>query len=177
MRISRSAMLRSARYSPARNTQEVSPTVSAMTVPSVSPYFSHYLSTAGQFATIVGCVFTDTQLRCVRVTREALEHFWLLAQPMNGLSGPEGDAARMTRCGDVCQTGEARALAAAASRTAASPQMSAAGQADAIAILMRRTLILTSAPILSSLSRMLPQLALASLVCATAMRRMAHSST
>jgi hypothetical protein len=70
----------------------------------------------------------------------------------------------MTRCGDVCQVGEARALAAAARRTAASPQMGAVGQADAIAILMRRTLMLTSAPTFSSLSRMLPQLALASLV-------------
>jgi hypothetical protein len=44
-----------------------------------------------------------------------------------------------------------------ASRMAARPQSWAAEQADAMAILMRRTLTRTSAPILSSLSRMVPQ--------------------
>ena len=45
-----------------------------------------------------------------------------------------------------------RALAAAARRVAAQPQVWAAGHADAIAILMRRTLTRTRAPILSSLT-------------------------
>ena len=71
------------------------------------------------------------------------------------------DAAVVTRCGGACQAGEPRALAAALRRTAAQPQTLAAGQLDAIAILMRRTLTRTSAPILSSLRRMVPQLALA----------------
>jgi hypothetical protein len=46
-------------------------------------------------------------------------------------------------------------------RRAALPRSAAAGQLDAIAILMRRTLMRTSAPILSSLRRMVPQLAAA----------------
>jgi len=71
------------------------------------------------------------------------------------------DAAVVTRCGGACHAGEPRALAAALRRTAAQPQTSAAGQLDAIAILMRRTLTRTSAPILSSLRRIVPQLALA----------------
>jgi hypothetical protein len=50
-------------------------------------------------------------------------------------------------------------MAAIASRIAARPQSCAAGQADAMAILMRRTLTRTSAPILSSLRRMVPQVA------------------
>ena len=70
-------------------------------------------------------------------------------------------AALVTRCGAACQAGEARALAAALRRTAAAPQTAAAGQLDAMAILMRRTLTRTSAPILSSLRRMVPQGALA----------------
>src|SRR3989442_10397476 len=76
-----------------------------------------------------------------------------------GLGGPWDDAAFVTRCGAACQAGEPRALAAALSRTAALPQARAAGQPDAIAILMRRTLTRTIAPILSSLRRMVPQLA------------------
>src|SRR5271165_2743590 len=78
-----------------------------------------------------------------------------------GLGGLRGDAAWVTRCGGACQTGEARALAAAARRVAAQPQAWAAGHADAIATLMRRTLTRTRAPILSSLRRMVPQVALA----------------
>ena len=50
-------------------------------------------------------------------------------------------------------------MAAMARRIAARPQSWAAGQADAMAILMRRTLMRTSAPILRSLSRMVPQVA------------------
>src|SRR6195952_1108200 len=45
------------------------------------------------------------------------------------------------------------------------------GQAEAIATWIRRTLIFTSAPILSSFSRMLPQLARANWVKASPMRR------
>ena len=71
------------------------------------------------------------------------------------------DAAFVARCGAACHAGEPRALAAVARRTAAQPQMRAAGQPDAIAILMRRTLMRTSAPILSSLRRIVPQVALA----------------
>ena len=74
---------------------------------------------------------------------------------------PGGDAAWVTRCGGACQAGEARALAAAARRLAAQPQAWAAGHADAIATLMRRTLTRTRAPILSSFRRMVPQVALA----------------
>ena len=59
-------------------------------------------------------------------------------------------------CGEACQAGEARARAASASRTAAIPQIWAAGQADAMAKLMRRTLMRTRAPTLSNLSRMVP---------------------
>src|ERR1700680_1395226 len=70
------------------------------------------------------------------------------------------DAAVVARSGGACQRGEPRALAVALRRRAASPQTAAVGQPDAMAILMRRTLTLTSAPILSSLRRMVPQLAL-----------------
>jgi len=66
-------------------------------------------------------------------------------------------AAQWSRRGGACHAGEARAFAAATRRMAASPQTCAAGQPDAIAILMRRTLMRTSAPILSSLRRMVPQ--------------------
>ena len=84
-----------------------------------------------------------------------------LQKSRSGLGGPGGDATWITRCGDVCQAGEARALAAAARRLAAQPQVWAAGHADAIATLMRRALTRTRAPILSSLRRMVPQVALA----------------
>jgi len=91
--------------------------------------------------------------------------------------GLGGDAAWVARCGGACQAGEPRALAAAARRRAAQPQASAAGHADAIATLMRRTLTRTRAPILSSLRRMVPQVAFANGVCCNPMRRKAHSST
>src|SRR5580700_8211666 len=87
------------------------------------------------------------------------------------------DAAFGTRRGDACQAGEARGFAAATRRTAASPQAAAAGHPDAIATLMRRTLMRTRAPILSSLRRMVPQVAFANGVCCNPMRRKAHSST
>ena len=51
------------------------------------------------------------------------------------------------------------------------------GQADAMATLMRRTLVRTWAPILRSLSRMAPQVATASWVWRKPMRRSASSST
>ena len=91
--------------------------------------------------------------------------------------GLENDAACVARRGGACQAGEPRALAAALRRTAAAPQTAAVGQPEAIAILMRRTLTLTRAPILSNLKRMVPQLALSKRVCGKAIRRNAHSST
>src|SRR6478735_4416698 len=94
-----------------------------------------------------------------------------------GLGGPGDDAAWVTRRGVGCQMGEVRAFAAAARRLAARPHASAAGQPDAIALLIRRTLTRTRAPILSSLRRMVPQVALANGVWCRAMRRKAHSST
>ena len=50
-------------------------------------------------------------------------------------------------------------------------------QAEAMAILMRLTLTRTSAPILNSLRRMVPQVAWANGVCLRAMRRNAQTST
>ena len=94
---------------------------------------------------------------------ECWNHFALPAQRRSGLGGLWDDAARTTRCGGACQAGEPRALAVAR-RRAASPQISAAGQADAIPTLIRRTLNCTKAPILSNLRRMLPQVALAKCV-------------
>jgi hypothetical protein len=95
---------------------------------------------------------------------ECWNHFALPAQRRSVLGGPWDDAARTTRCGGACQAGEPRALAAAATRRAACPQTSAAGQADAIPTLIRRTLNCTKAPILSNLRRMEPQVALAKCV-------------
>src|SRR5262245_9741044 len=92
----------------------------------------------------------------------------------SGLGGPWGDAGCVTRRGGACQAGEARALAAAARRLAAQPQVSAAGHADAIATLMRRTLTRTRAPILSSLRRMVPQVAFANGVCCDQVGRKAE---
>src|ERR1700730_11249057 len=109
-------------------------------------------------------------------TRECLNDI-LLRKWRSGLGGARGDAAWGTRCDGACQAGEARALAAAARRLAAQPQALAAGHADAIATLMRRTLTRTRAPILSSLRRMVPQVDFANGVCCNPMRRKAHSST
>src|ERR1700682_458356 len=108
-----------------------------------------------------------------RETRSGLE----LLQERKGSGGLLDDTAEGTRCGGACQAGEPRALAAALRRRAAQPQTWAAGQLDAMAILMRRTLTRTSAPILSSLRRMVPQLALADGVVCSATRRTAQSST
>ena len=75
-----------------------------------------------------------------------------------------GLTARGSRRGNACQAGAARASAAMARRIAALPQSRATGQADAMAILMRRTLMRTSAPIFKNLRRMVPQVALAKAV-------------
>ena len=53
----------------------------------------------------------------------------------------------------------------------------AAEQAEAMAILMRRTLVFTSAPIFRSRRPIVPQVAVASSVCGRPMRRSAHIST
>src|SRR5258708_26162058 len=129
-----------------------------------------------------------TRRFCVRVVagtpdrgvwrREILWYFsGLRGQRRIDLGGPGDDAAFGTLRGDACQAGEARGFAAAARRTAASPQAAAAGHPDAIATLMRRTLMRTRAPILSSLRRMVPQVALAYSVSWSPMRRKAQSST
>src|SRR5438552_7187451 len=94
-----------------------------------------------------------------------------------GLRGPVGDAVQLARDGGACQVGAARALAASARRRAARPQSSAAGQAEAMASLMRRTEMRTSAPIFKNLSLMVPQVASAKAVSARPMRRNAQIST
>jgi hypothetical protein len=78
------------------------------------------------------------------------------------------DAADWARGSGACQAGEARALAASARRRAARPHSSAAGQAEAMAILMRRQEMRTNAPIFKSLSLMVPQVASAKVVSAKA---------
>ena len=128
--------------------------------PSPSPYISHYLCMIGQVCEEACLLFCRRGTPWRLETRECLNDIWL-RKSRSGLGGPGGDAAWVTRCGGVCQAGEARALAAAARRLAAQPQAWAAGHADAIATLMRRTLTRTRAPILSSLRRMVPQVALA----------------
>src|SRR5258705_2075255 len=91
--------------------------------------------------------------------------------------GPVGDAAVLARGGGAGQIGAARARAASARRRAARPQSSAAGHAEAIPTLIRRTEMRTSAPILRNLRRMVPQVASAKAVSARAMRRNAQTST
>src|SRR5512144_2327324 len=87
------------------------------------------------------------------------------------------EAAEWARRGVACQAGEARALVASARRRAARPHSWAAGQAEAMAILMRRQEMRTSAPIFKSLSLMVPQVASAKAVSARPMRRIAQIST
>ena len=67
--------------------------------------------------------------------------------------------------------------AASRSRVQAAAKTSRNGQAEASANLTRRTLMVTWAPIFSSLRRIVPQVAAASSVPARAMRRSAHMST
>ena len=126
-----------------------------------SPFFSPYHFTAGRFCEAPYPRSGGHATPWRQETREALVLSGLRGQRRIDLGGPRGDAAWVTRCGGACQAGEARALAAAARRLAAQPQVWAAGHADAIATLMRRTLTRTRAPILSSLRRMVPQVALA----------------
>ena len=116
-------------------------------------------------------VVLSVQLYLIVIAPPALLHL------VFGLRGFAGDAALSTRRGDACQRGAARALAAWLKRRAARPHSRAAGQADAMAILTRRTETRTSAPIFRSLRRMLPQVALAKMVSARPMRRRAQSST
>src|SRR4249920_810686 len=122
------------------------------------------------------CFFADAVCRGIW-RRESARTIYLTTKVAKRSRWAWGDAAWITRCGDLGQAGEARALAAAARRLAAQPQVWAAGHADAIATLMRRALTRTRAPILSSLRRIVPQVALANGVWCRAIRRKAHSST
>src|SRR5437764_5140957 len=121
-------------------------------------------------AAFVLCGARDAEARGARGAR--------LVGAFSGVSvGRLVGAAQWSRRGNACHAGEARAVAAAASRTATRVQSWATGQADAIAILMRRTLMRTSAPTLSSLRRMVPQVASARAVSWSPIRRIAHSRT
>src|SRR4051794_35055293 len=93
---------------------------------------------------------------------------------MSEVSGAEGDAARGA-CGWAGQAGGARA--AMIRRAWASRHSAAAGQAEAMATVTRRALMRTSAPIFRSLRRIVPQVAEASAVWESPIRRKAHSST
>ena len=130
-----------------------------------NPYISHYLCIIWHFCATVCLFFLGAEARGIK-RRERRWDFCGLrgSEEVRGSRWAEGDAAWMTRRDDACQAGEARAFAAATRRMAASPQAWAAGQPEAIAILMRRTLTRTRAPILSSLRRMVPQVALAKCV-------------
>jgi hypothetical protein len=131
-----------------------------------SPYFSHYLRMIGLFCEEAFCFFAGALCRRVRRRESCWDFFGLRSSEEEELVsvGLVMMPLWVTRRGVACQTGEARAFAAAASRVAARPHASAAGQPDAIATLMRRTLTRTRAPILSSLRRMVPQVALANCV-------------
>ena len=87
-----------------------------------------------------------------------------------------GDAVQSARYGGACQVGAVRALAASANRRAARPHSSAAGHAEAMASLMRRTEMRTSAPIFKNLSLMVPQVASAKMVSTRPIRRSAPGS-
>src|SRR5665213_1836525 len=86
-----------------------------------SPYISHYLCMIGQICDESCLLFCRRGTPWRLETRECLNDIWL-RKSRSGLGGPGGDAAWVTRCGGVCQAGEARALAAAARRLAAQPQ-------------------------------------------------------
>src|SRR5262245_40320617 len=92
-------------------------------------------------------------------TRERLVLLAAANAPNKLVSVGLGVMPRVARCGATGQAGEPRAAAATLRRRAARPQTAATGQLDAIANLMRRTLIRTKAPILSSWRRMVPQVA------------------
>ena len=77
------------------------------------------------FAGLRGGLFAFLQTRCPVASRDAR-----VAGTFPGCGGsedvvsgePGGEAAWVARCGDACQTGEARAFAAATRRLAAQPQ-------------------------------------------------------
>src|SRR5208283_3399679 len=143
------------------------PIVSAVRM-AANPHFSHYQLFGANKICFDGCSALAARDRGA----DGAGVIWFCGSPW-----AVGDAALLARRGGACQTGAARALAAAARRRAAQPQSAAAGQADAMAILMRRTEIRTSAPIFNSLSLMVPQVASAKAVSARAMRRSAQTST
>jgi len=70
--------------------------------------------------------------------------------------------------------GQAADPAAQLSASQASANTPCAGQADAMATLIRRTRFVTSAPICNCFSRIVPQVACSNSVSASAIRRSAH---
>jgi hypothetical protein len=125
-----------------------------------SPDISHYLAAVDRVRRDFPACKAIMRLRCAWRGARSWDFSGLRGQRRIGLGGPGGDAVLRARHGGACQAGAPRAFAAALRRTAAAPQRAAAGQPDAIAILMRRTLMRTKAPIFMSLRRMVPQLAL-----------------
>jgi hypothetical protein len=85
--------------------------------------------------------------------------------------------AALVEGGELAVSGSWGRSAGYRSLACASAKACCEGQAEAMAMWMRRTLTRTSAPILSSFSRMVAQVAVANSVCARPMRRSAHSST
>ncbi len=88
-----------------------------------------------------------------------------------------GVEAALVGGGELAVSGSWGRSAGYRSLACASAKACCEGQAEAMAMWMRRTLTRTSAPILSSFSRMVAQVAVANSVCARPMRRSAHSST
>jgi hypothetical protein len=125
-----------------------------------NPDISHSLSAVDQFCGRFSRFVNDRATPWRRETRAGWDFSGLRGQRRSDLGGPEDGAGLVARRGGACQAGEPRALAAALRRMAASPQTTAVGQPEAMAILMRRTLVRTSAPIFMNLRRMVPQLAL-----------------
>jgi hypothetical protein len=122
-------------------------------------------------------LFWDARGRGAEVRGDLVEAGAAGAAAKIDLGGPEDDAARVTRASVACQAGEARADAAALSLVAASPQTLATGQPEVIAILMRRTLRCTRAPILRNASRRVPHVASEYFVWHNPIRRKPQSRT
>src|SRR5689334_2405583 len=141
----------------------------------VSADISPYLCTREQICATVCWPFYGHPWPWHRRMRERLGFFGAAGSSEQGSRWAWRDAAAVGCCGGACHAGEPRALAAAMRRAAAQLQIAATGHPDAIAILMRRTLMRTSAPILSSLRRIVPQLALANGVQCSPIRRTAQS--
>jgi len=130
-----------------------------------SPDISHSLCLIEQFARRFVWFCAGELSRGADWRESFSDYFWAAGEQRGrGLGGPWDDAAVVTRCGAACQAGGARGLAATSRRTAAQPQSRAIGHPDAIAILMRRTLMRTRAPILRNLRRIEPQVASANCV-------------